>query len=125
GVLQLGDVEGRGVVPAVCMLGDLVSVLAGAGMAFGMMGRRNVCLTHVGDGGTSTGAFHEGLNFAAVRRLPVVVVIENNGYAYSTPVSRQTAQPDFSRRSPACGVPGVRVDGHDVLAAHAAAREAM
>ena len=125
GVLHLGDIEGRGVVPAVCMLGDLVSVLAGAGMAFGMTGRRSVCLTHVGDGGTSTGAFHEGLNFAAVRKLPVVIVIENNGYAYSTPVSKQTRQPDFSRRGPAYGVPGVKVDGNDVLAVHAAAREAI
>jgi TPP-dependent pyruvate/acetoin dehydrogenase alpha subunit len=94
-------------------------------MAFGMTGRKNVCLTHVGDGGTSTGAFHEGLNFAAVRRLPVVVVIENNGYAYSTPVAKQTRQPDFSRRGPAYGVPGVKVDGNDVLAVHAAAREAV
>ena len=125
GVLHLGEVEGRGVIPAICMLGDLVSVLAGAGMAFRMTGRRSVCLTHVGDGGTSTGAFHEGLNFAAVRRLPVVIVIENNGYAYSTPVSRQTRQPDFSRRGPAYGVPGVRVDGNDVLAVYAAAREAI
>lgn len=125
GVLHFGDVEGRGVIPAVCMLGDLVSVLAGAGMAFGMTGRRNVCLTHVGDGGTSTGAFHEGLNFAAVRRLPVVVVIENNGYAYSTPVAKQTRQPDFSRRGPAYGVPGVKVDGNDVLAVHEAAALAI
>jgi TPP-dependent pyruvate/acetoin dehydrogenase alpha subunit len=124
-VLHMGEVGGRGVIGAICMLGDLISVLAGCGLAFRMTGRDRVCLTYVGDGGTSTGGFHEGLNFAAVRKLPLIVIIENNGYAYSTPVTRQTAQPDFSRRGAAYGVPGESVDGNDVLAVYEATRRGV
>lgn len=124
-VLHMGEVGGRGVIGAVCMLGDLISVLAGCALGFKMRGSDRVCLTYIGDGGTSTGSFHEGLNFAAVRKLPLIVVIENNGYAYSTPISTQTRQPDFAARGPAYGCPGVKVDGNNVLAVYDATRRAI
>jgi len=125
GVLHMGEIGGRGVVGGMGMLGSLISVLAGCGLAFRRLERDRVCLTYIGDGGTSTTGFHEGLNFAAVRKLPLVLIVENNGYAYSTPVTRQTNQPDFSTRGPAYGCPGVAVDGNDVLAVHDVTRRAI
>jgi pyruvate dehydrogenase E1 component alpha subunit/2-oxoisovalerate dehydrogenase E1 component alpha subunit len=77
-----------------------------------------VGLVYVGDGATSTGAFHEGINFAAVQRCPLVVVVENNGYAYSTPTSKQTAAKTFVDKAAGYGIPGVRADGNDVLATY-------
>jgi pyruvate dehydrogenase E1 component alpha subunit len=83
-----------------------------------------VALTWIGDGGASMGDFHEGLNFAATLRLPFVLILENNHWAYSTPVARQCAQTDFLKRADAYGIPGVGVDGNDVLAVYEATREA-
>ena len=82
-------------------------------------------LTLSGDGMTSTGGFHEGLNFAAVQRAPLVVIVENNGYAYSTPVSRQTAAVSFADKAPGYGVLGDRCDGNDVLAVYEMTRRAV
>jgi pyruvate dehydrogenase E1 component alpha subunit/2-oxoisovalerate dehydrogenase E1 component alpha subunit len=82
-------------------------------------------MTYIGDGGTSTGAFHEGVNFAAVQKLPLVVIAENNGWAYSTPFRKQTAAKSLADRAPAYGIPGVSVDGNDVIAVYGAAREAV
>jgi TPP-dependent pyruvate/acetoin dehydrogenase alpha subunit len=84
-----------------------------------------VAMTWIGDGGTSTGAFHEGLNFAAVQKLPLVVVAENNGWAYSTPFKKQTASKNLVDKAIAYGIPGEQVDGNDVLACHGAARRAV
>ena len=72
-------------------LGDMVPVMAGVTLSFKLRNEPRVGLVYVGDGATSTGAFHEGINFAAVQRCPLVVIVENNGYAYSTPTSKQTA----------------------------------
>jgi TPP-dependent pyruvate/acetoin dehydrogenase alpha subunit len=80
---------------------------------------------YVGDGATSTGAFHEGINFAAVQRCPLVVIVENNGYAYSTPLSRQTAVDELKDKALAYGIPGVRADGNDVLAVYDVTKEAV
>ncbi|MGH7592310.1 MAG: thiamine pyrophosphate-dependent dehydrogenase E1 component subunit alpha, partial [Gemmatimonadales bacterium] len=74
---------------------------------------------------TSTGAFHEGINFAAVQRCPLVVVIENNCYAYSTPTSRQSAAARLVDKAPGYGVPGVRADGNDVLEVYRVTKEAV
>jgi pyruvate dehydrogenase E1 component alpha subunit/2-oxoisovalerate dehydrogenase E1 component alpha subunit len=82
-------------------------------------------LVYVGDGATSTGAFHEGINFAAVQRCPLVVIIENNGYAYSTPTGKQTACTSFKDKAIGYGIPGVRADGNDVLATYQVTREAV
>jgi pyruvate dehydrogenase E1 component alpha subunit/2-oxoisovalerate dehydrogenase E1 component alpha subunit len=82
-------------------------------------------MTWIGDGGTSTGAFHEGLNLAAVQKLPLVVVAENNAWAYSTPFRKQTAARCLADKAAAYGIPGETVDGNDVLAVYDAARRAV
>ena len=122
---HLGDLTSRKVVAPISMLGDLIPVMAGIALAGRYLGKKIVALTWIGEGGSSTGAFHEGLNFAAVQRLPVVVVLENNQWAYSTPVSRQSLLKDFADKAKACGIPGIVVDGNDVLAVHRVAKEAV
>jgi pyruvate dehydrogenase E1 component alpha subunit/2-oxoisovalerate dehydrogenase E1 component alpha subunit len=94
-------------------------------LAAKMQRKKIVALTFIGDGGTSTGDFHEGLNFAAVHKLPLVVVIEDNGWAYATPTAKQSANPDFLSRGPAYGLRAFSVDGNDVLAVYDTAREAL
>jgi len=100
----------------------MVSVLAGVALAAKLRKEKRVALTYVGDGATSTGQFHEGLNFAAVQKLPLVVIVENNGWAYSTPVEKQMAIRDIAERAKGYGIPGVIVDGNDVLKVYAATR---
>ena len=122
--VHFGDLE-RGFIGQISHLGDMVPVMAGVTLTFRLRGERRVGLVYVGDGAMSTGAFHEGLNLAAVRRLPLVVVAENNGYAYSTTLERQTAVKELVQKSGAYGVPAERVDGNDVLAVYEAARRAV
>jgi TPP-dependent pyruvate/acetoin dehydrogenase alpha subunit len=122
--LHFGDLE-RGFIGQISHLGDMVPVMAGVTLTFRLRGERRVGMVYVGDGAMSTGAFHEGMNLAAVRRLPLVVVAENNGYAYSTTLERQTAVPELVHKRTAYGVPGERVDGNDVLAVYEAARLAV
>jgi pyruvate dehydrogenase E1 component alpha subunit/2-oxoisovalerate dehydrogenase E1 component alpha subunit len=124
GNLHFGRPE-RGVVSSISMLGALVPVMAGIALAARMQRRRTVAMTYIGDGGTSTGAFHEGLNFAAVQRLPLVVIAENNGWAYSTPFRKQTAAKCLADRAAAYGIPGETVDGNDVIAVFQAASAAV
>jgi pyruvate dehydrogenase E1 component alpha subunit/2-oxoisovalerate dehydrogenase E1 component alpha subunit len=112
-------------IAVVSMLGDMVSILAGAALAERMQGRRTVALTWIGDGGTSTGAFHEGFNFACVQKAPLVVVAENNKWAYSTPTARQMANTRIVDRALGYGCPGESLDGNDVLAVYAAVRRAV
>lgn len=119
----LGNLE-RGVISPISMLGTLIPVMAGVGIAARLRGQKQVALTWIGDGGVSTTPFHEGMNFAAVRKLPVIVIVENNQWAYSTPLEKQTAVPEFVDRAKAYGVAGVRVDGNDVLKAYEATRAA-
>lgn len=115
GNLHFGSLE-LGVVSPISMLGKLIPVMAGAALAFKMEGSKNVALTYIGDGGTSTGDFHEGLNFAAVNRLPLILVVENNLYAYSTPVEKQMNIRDIATRAKAYGIKGWTIDGNNVLA---------
>jgi pyruvate dehydrogenase E1 component alpha subunit/2-oxoisovalerate dehydrogenase E1 component alpha subunit len=116
---------GLGYLGQISHLGDMVPVMAGICLAFKLRRERRVGLVYVGDGATSTGAFHEGANFAAVFKVPLVIVVENNGYAYSTPTSSQTAVTRLALKAKAYGVPAVTVDGNDVLAVYAATREAV
>jgi pyruvate dehydrogenase E1 component alpha subunit/2-oxoisovalerate dehydrogenase E1 component alpha subunit len=122
--IHFGGVE-RGFIGQISHLGDMVPVMAGVTLAAKMRGEDRVGLVFVGDGATSTGAFHEGINFAAVQRCPLVVVIENNGYAYSTPVSRQTAAKSFIDKAIGYGVPGEQADGNDVLAVYDVTKRAV
>jgi pyruvate dehydrogenase E1 component alpha subunit/2-oxoisovalerate dehydrogenase E1 component alpha subunit len=122
--IHFGDTE-RGFIGQISPLGDMVPVMAGVTLSFRMRGQDRVGLVYVGDGATSTGAFHEGINFAAVQRCPLVVVVENNGYAYSTPTSKQTAAKTFVDKAAGYGIPGVRADGNDVLATYDATKTAV
>ena len=122
--IHFGDLE-RGFIGQISHLGDMVPVMAGVTLSFKMRGQDRVGLVYVGDGATSTGAFHEGINFAAVQRCPLVVVVENNGYAYSTPIARQTAVAELRDKALAYGIPGEQADGNDVLAVYDAASRAV
>ncbi len=116
---------GKGYVGLISHLGVMVGVMAGVALSFKVRGEDRVALVYSGDGMTSTGGFHEGLNLAAVQRLPLVVVVENNGYAYSTPTSKQTAAAAFTDKADGYGIRGERVDGNDVLEVWAASRRAV
>lgn len=102
-----------------------LNVGTGVALAYRMQHRPNVVVALSGEGSTSLGFWHEAVNFAGVRRLPILFVVENNGYAESVPVALQTAVHDISVKAQAYGIPGVSVDGNDVVAVYAAAREAI
>jgi len=122
--VHFGDLD-RGFLGQISHLGDMVPVMAGITLTFKMRGERRVGLVYVGDGAMSTGTFHEGMNLAAAHRLPLVVVAENNGYAYSTRMDRQTAVRQLVHKAGAYGVRSERADGNDVLAVYAATRSAV
>jgi pyruvate dehydrogenase E1 component alpha subunit/2-oxoisovalerate dehydrogenase E1 component alpha subunit len=122
--IHIGDLD-RGFIGQISHLGDMVPVMAGVTLAFRLRNEPRVGLVYVGDGATSTGAFHEGINFAAVQRCPLVVIVENNGYAYSTPTYRQTAAASFVDKGAGYGIPAVRADGNDVLEVYRVTRDAV
>jgi TPP-dependent pyruvate/acetoin dehydrogenase alpha subunit len=122
--VHFNDLE-RGYLGQISHLGDMVPVMAGIALTFKLRGERRVGLVYIGDGATSTGTFHEGLNFAAVQRVPLVVIAEYNRWAYSTPPEKQFAVKDLAEKAKAYGVPGVTVDGNDVLAVYEATRFAV
>ena len=122
--IHFGDTE-RGFIGQISPLGDMVPVMAGVTLSFKLRQEPRVGLVYVGDGATSTGAFHEGINFAAVQRCPLVVVVENNRYAYSTPTSKQCAAERLADKAAGYGIPGVRADGNDVIAAYQVTRDAV
>src|SRR5678816_194594 len=122
--IHFGDTD-RGFIGQISPLGDMVPVMAGVTMTFKMRRQDRVGLVYVGDGATSTGAFHEGINFAAVQRCPLVVIVENNGYAYSTPIAKQTAAKQFVDKAIGYGVPGEQADGNDVLAVYDVTKRAV
>lgn len=117
---HFGSVE-RGIIAPTSMLGALIPVMAGVALSFRQKGERRVAMTWIGDGGSSTGAFYEGLNFAVVQKLPLIVVGESNGYAFSTPPERQMAG-RMSQRSQ--GAFTLTVDGNDAAAVYEAAAQA-
>ncbi len=123
--IHFGDVTDRHFVGQISHLGDLVPVMAGITLTFRLRGESRVGLVYVGDGATSTGAFHEGVNFAGVQRCPLVIVVENNGYAYSTPTRMQTAAARLADKAAGYGMPGIRADGNDVLEVLQVTREAV
>jgi TPP-dependent pyruvate/acetoin dehydrogenase alpha subunit len=122
--IHFGDTE-RGFIGQISPLGDMVPVMAGVTLTFRMRGEDRVGMVYVGDGATSTGAFHEGINFAAVQKCPLVVIIENNGYAYSTPTSKQSLVKQFVDKALGYGIPGERADGNDVIATYEATKRAV
>jgi TPP-dependent pyruvate/acetoin dehydrogenase alpha subunit len=119
------DAGGEGepvVVGPISMLGDSIPVAAGIGMGARMRGRDLVAMAWIGDGATSTGAFHEGTNFAAVQKAPLVIVAEDNKFAYSTPISKQMLIKRIDERAAAYGIPHEMVDGNDILAVYDVAK---
>lgn len=124
GNLHFASIQ-RGVIGPISMLGELIPIMAGVALAARMQKKETVCMTYIGDGGTSTGPFHEGMNFASVQRLPLVVIGENNHWAYSTPISQQMACERLADRAKAYGIPSVTVDGNDVEEVFAATRQAV
>ncbi len=122
--IHFGDTD-RGFIGQISPLGDMVPVMAGVTLSFKMRGEDRVGLVYVGDGATSTGAFHEGINFAAVQRCPLVVIIENNGYAYSTPTAQQCLVRQFADKALGYGIPGETADGNDVVATYEATKRAV
>lgn len=117
----------EGYLAMISHLGSLISVVTGALFARRMRGELGDCVgaSSIGDGGTSTGAFHEGLNLAAVEKLPLVISVANNQFAYSTPTRRQYACQDLVDRAAGYGIEGHRVDATDPLACVAVMREAF
>ena len=125
GTSHFGDLKTLHIVSPISMLGDLIPVMAGVGVAGRYLGQKIVAMTWIGDGGSSTGAFHEGMNYAASQRAPLVLVIENNQWAYSTPVARQVPVRNLVDRAKAYGVTGMVADGNDVVAVYETSKRAV
>ena len=121
---HFGDIQERNVVSPISTLGDLIPVLAGVALGARLQGRKIAVMTYIGDGGQSTGVTYEGLNFAAVQDLGLVLLVENNAWAYSTPSDMQFRVKDLAERAIAYGIPGVIVDGTDACQVYDAAHEA-
>src|SRR5205807_8035663 len=119
-----GDLS-KGIVASLSVLGDMVPVMAGMALAARIQGRSYVALTYLGEGAASTGDFHEGMNLASVLRLPLVLIIENNRYAYSTPASRAAAIDDFVLRTRCYGIPGRVVVVNDVVAVYTETHQSL
>jgi TPP-dependent pyruvate/acetoin dehydrogenase alpha subunit len=125
GTSHFGDLENLHIVSPISMLGDLIPVMAGVAMAGRYLGHKIVAMTWIGDGGSSTGVFHEGLNFAATQKAPFVLILENNLWAYSTPVRRQVPLENLADRAKAYGIDSYIVDGNDVVAVYNTAKQAV
>ncbi|MCH7549607.1 MAG: thiamine pyrophosphate-dependent dehydrogenase E1 component subunit alpha [Candidatus Krumholzibacteriota bacterium] len=106
----------RGLIAPISMVGALIPVMAGVALEMKMRGKKSVALTYIGDGGMSTTDFHEGVNFAAVQKLPFILIVENNLYAYSTPVRMQANVKDLIVRAKGYGMYGEIVDGNNIFA---------
>src|ERR1041385_7997280 len=121
---HFGDIYERHVVSPISTLGDLIPVMTGVALGARLQGRNVAVMTYIGDGGQSTGVTYEGLNFAAVQKLGLVLFVENNIWAYSTPTDEQFRCKDLAERAIAYGIPGIIVDGTDACQVYDAAHEA-
>jgi TPP-dependent pyruvate/acetoin dehydrogenase alpha subunit len=115
----------RGLVGPISHLGTMVEVMAGITWAIRLRHEDRVGMAYLGDGGSSTGEFHEGLNFAAVQECPMIMILESNGYAFSTPTHKQTRARRLADKAIGYGIPGEQVDGNDVVACYEAAQRAV
>jgi pyruvate dehydrogenase E1 component alpha subunit/2-oxoisovalerate dehydrogenase E1 component alpha subunit len=122
--LHFNDLE-KGYLGQISHLGDMIPVMAGIALSFKLRGEPRVGLVYIGDGGMSTGTFHEGLNLAGVQRLPLVVIGEYNHWAYSTRPEKQFAVKDLADKAKGYGIPAVTVDGNDVFAVYEATKFAV
>jgi pyruvate dehydrogenase E1 component alpha subunit len=124
GNMHMGDMS-VGVVSIISALAATVPVATGSALALRYLGKKGVCFSYFGDGATSRGDWHEGVNFATVQKLPVIYICNNNQYAYSTPLSAQMACANVADKSSAYNMPAEIVDGNDVLAVYAATKRAL
>ena len=122
--MHMGDLN-HNIVSIISALAATVPVAAGAALALRYQGKNGVVFSYFGEGSTSRGDWHEGVNFATVQKLPVVFICNNNQYAYSTPISLQMACANVADRGPGYNMPAEIVDGNDVLAVHEATRRAV
>lgn len=122
---HIGDWDGNRTYAVMSHLPIAYPVAVGAAWAYQRAGDGRVAMAICGDGATSNGRWHEAINWSAVQRLPVIWVVNNNQFAYSTPNEKEFAVPTIAERAVAYGIPGVRVDGADVLEVFAAARDAV
>ena len=125
GTSHYGDIEKRNMVSPISMLGDLIPVMAGVSLGARLQGRELACLTWIGDGGQSTGVSYEGINFAAVRKLGLVLIVESNLWAYSTPMEYQVNVKDLANRAIGYGMPAIIIDGTDAGQVYDATYEAV
>src|SRR5512140_164088 len=121
---HFGDIKVRNVCAPISMLGELIGIMTGVCLGARLQKRNIAAITYVGDGGQSTGVTYEGLNFAAVQKLGLVLVVENNLWGYSTPADLQFRVKDLAERSIAYGIPGIIVDGTDPCQVYDATHEA-
>ncbi len=121
---HFADLE-KGFVGPISHLGDMIPVMTGVLLASRMRKENRVAVAYIGEGASSTGAFHEGVNFAAVQKLPLITIIENNGYAYSTPTRHQCAAEHFVDKASGYGIKGLSVDGNDVVACYETMKTAV
>ena len=121
---HFGDIQKHNVVAPISTLGDLIPVLAGVALGARLQGKNIAVMTYIGDGGQSTGVTYEGLNFAAVQDLGLVLFVENNLWGYSTPADMQFRVKDLAERAIAYGIPGIIIDGTDANQVYDAAHEA-
>ena len=121
---HFADLE-KGFVGPISHLGDMIPVMTGVLLASRMKKENRVAVAYLGEGATSTGAFHEGVNFAAVQKLPLITVIENNGYAYSTPTRNQCAANSFVDKAIGYGILGLQCDGNDLVACYETMKTAV
>jgi len=125
GTSHFGDIEKRNMVSPISMLGDLIPVMSGVALGARLQGRNLAVMTYIGDGGQSTGVTYEGINFAAVQNLGLVLFVESNLWAYSTPSEMQYRCEDLAERAIGYGIPGVIVDGTDACQVYDSAHEAV
>jgi pyruvate dehydrogenase E1 component alpha subunit/2-oxoisovalerate dehydrogenase E1 component alpha subunit len=121
--IHFGDMS-KGFIGPISHLGDMIPVMTGVLLGARMQQKPIVAVAYIGDGGMSTGAFHEGINFAAVQKLPLIIVAEYNHYAYSTPTDLQTACRDLAEKAAGYNIPASIVDGNDVVACYEVAKSA-
>lgn len=121
---HFGDIREHNVVAPISTLGDLIPVLSGVALGARIQGRNIAVMTYVGDGGQSTGVTYEGINFAAVQNLGLVLIVENNLWGYSTPSAMQFRVKDLAERAIAYGIPGVIIDGTDPCQVYDVSHEA-
>ena len=121
---HMGDLD-RGILVGSLIIGSQFPTAVGAAMAFKLKQTDQVCLCFFGDGASNRGDFHEGLNMAAILNLPVVFICENNGYALYTPVEQNVKIKDISVRAQGYGMPGITIDGNDVVTVHKTVQEAI